>query len=117
MKGDIDIMLDNPMTQAENTDYEFLEKTQIFENISREGIKKLLECSGAMIREYEKGQVVFREGEKPEYFYLLLKGKLLVTKNMFMEEELFSLRFMKKRYLESWFGTEKRKPTGMMRRR
>lgn len=81
MKGDIDIMLDNPMTQAENTDYEFLEKTQIFENISREGIKKLLECSGAMIREYEKGQLVFREGEKPEYFYLLLKGKLLVTKN------------------------------------
>lgn len=62
-------------------DYSFLAHTELFENISKEGIQKLLECSGAFVKDYKKGQVVFREGEKPEYFYLLIEGKLLVTKN------------------------------------
>lgn len=81
MEGDIDIMKNNQERPLNSLDYRFLSRTELFENISQEGIRKLLECSGAFVKDYDKGQVVFREGEKPEYFYLLIKGKLLVTKN------------------------------------
>ena len=74
-------MGDNPNHLWEAMDYGFLEKTELFEGIPREGIRRILICARASVREYKKGQVVFHEGEKPEYFYLLIKGKLLVTKN------------------------------------
>lgn len=74
-------MIKNKEYPLTSLDYSFLAETELFENISQAGIQKLLQCSGAFVKDYEKGQVVFREGEKPEYFYLLMKGKLLVTKN------------------------------------
>lgn len=61
--------------------YHFLAQTELFEEISEEGIRQILACSGAFLKRYKKGQLVFREDEKPEFLFLLIEGKLLVTKN------------------------------------
>lgn len=62
-------------------DYHFFSQTELFEGIPEEGIRQILNCSGAFLRKYKKGQIIFREDEKPEYLFLLIEGKLLVTKN------------------------------------
>lgn len=80
MKGDNGIIMHYDR-RLETLNYEFLSSTELFEGIPQEGIRKILECSGAFLKDYKKGQIVFQEDEKPQYIFLLIKGKLLVTKN------------------------------------
>lgn len=54
-EGDIDIMIKNKEYPLTSLDYSFLAQTELFENISQEGIRKLLQCSGAFVKDYEKG--------------------------------------------------------------
>ncbi|MDO4555163.1 MAG: Crp/Fnr family transcriptional regulator [Lachnospiraceae bacterium] len=63
--------------------YDLIAHTDIFEDFSVEGIRQIIACSGAFVKDYQKGQTVFQEDEKPEYIFLLLTGKVLVTKNYF----------------------------------
>ena len=91
----------------------FLSETALFEHISLEGIQRILTCSGGFVKEYKKGQLVFQEGEKPEYFFLLMKGKLLVTKNYFSgrriiffeihEKEIFGILINHKEGETYWY--------------
>lgn len=78
---DIGIMMHHEDNLQESIDYHFLLQTELFEEIPEEGIRQILNCSGAFLKKYKKGQLVFREDEKPEYLFLLMEGKLLVTKN------------------------------------
>lgn len=80
-KGDIDIMMHHEEPLRKTPDYHFLSQTELFEDIPEEGVRQILHCSGAFVKKYKKGQIVFREDEKPEYLFLLMEGKLLVTKN------------------------------------
>lgn len=57
-----------------------LKTIDLFADMSSEEIAYLLRCSKAAVRNYEKGQEIFRENEKSRDIYVLLKGKLLVSK-------------------------------------
>lgn len=80
-REDIGIMMHHEDYLWESPDYHFLSQTELFEEIPEEGVRQILKCSGAFLKKYKKGQIVFREDEKPEYLFLLMEGKLLVTKN------------------------------------
>ena len=98
---------------VEYEDYKFLADTDLFDGIPEEGIDRLLQCSGAFLKEYKKGQVVFQEDEKPEYVFLLIKGKLLLTKNYFSgrriiffeihEKEIFGILIRHKEEETYWY--------------
>ncbi len=64
-----------------DTDLDFLKETDLFAGMKQEDIKRLLECSGAVMKQYEKGKTIFRESEKSRYIYILLAGKLLMYKH------------------------------------
>lgn len=68
-----------------------LRNVYLFKHLSEETLKRLSEIS--KIKEYEPGQVLFFEGEKPENLYILLEGKLKVYKTTFKGIEIFINQF------------------------
>jgi CRP/FNR family cyclic AMP-dependent transcriptional regulator len=47
-----------------------------FQELSTEHFNKLLEI--AITREYEAGQVIFHEGDKEDYLYIVLEGRVAI---------------------------------------
>lgn len=62
---------------------DIMKQIDLFADMSSEEISYLLKCSKAVIREYEKGQIVFQENQPIKYIYVLLEGKLLISKHYF----------------------------------
>lgn len=60
---------------------EFLKGIDLFADMTEEEIEFLLKCSGALVKTYEKGQEIFQENQISQYLYVLLEGKLLMSKH------------------------------------
>ena len=113
VKGDDGIIIHHYESSKKQMDYDFIAETDLFDGISGDGIRQIINCSGAFLKEYKKGQVVFREDEKPEYLFILMKGKLLVTKNYFSgrriiffeihEREIFGILIRHKEGEKYWY--------------
>lgn len=54
----------------------------LFKNVSTENIARILVCSGAKIRTYQKNAVIFRQGDRADDFYALLKGNVSIMSYM-----------------------------------
>lgn len=52
----------------------FIQQTALFRGMRNEFVKKLYDT--AVKESFEKGRVLFLEGDKAEYFYILLKGRI-----------------------------------------
>ena len=74
VKGDDGIIIHHYESSKKQMDYDFIAETDLFDGISGDGIRQIINCSGAFLKEYKKGQVVFREDEKPEYLFILMKN-------------------------------------------
>lgn len=61
---------------------EFLQSIDLFADMSGEEIGQILTHAGARMVSYEKNQVIFREGEQPRYIFVLLGGRLLISKHL-----------------------------------
>lgn len=57
-------------------------QSSLFRQISREEAEKMLSCSRAQFREYPAGSLIFGENDKPKFLYLLLEGKVQVSKHL-----------------------------------
>ena len=62
-------------------DCNFLEKTILFREISVEEIRKMLDCLEAKEQAYQKGSVIFREGDVTETMGLVLSGTVRIENN------------------------------------
>lgn len=62
---------------------EILERTQLFSGVSDSEISTMLNCLQAELRSFQKGDYVFREGERIDNITVLAEGKLLVQHNDF----------------------------------
>ncbi len=58
-----------------------LKKTQLFAGVSEDEIAAMLSCLDARLREYKKGDYVFRQGEHPDHITVLVKGELHIQKD------------------------------------
>ena len=58
-----------------------LQKTKLFTGIDREEIQAMLSCLGTRVRTYQRGEIVFRQGEKPGSLAVLAEGNLLIQKD------------------------------------
>ncbi|CVI71937.1 Nitrogen fixation regulation protein FixK [Clostridiales bacterium CHKCI001] len=58
----------------------FTSDIQLFHGIGQNGIEQMLRCSGAHIKEFREEQAIFSEEDAPTYLYILLKGKVIITK-------------------------------------
>jgi len=70
---------------------EELKNVYLFRNLSEKTLKDLERISA--IKEYEPGQVLFFEGEKAEYMYILLEGRVKIYKTTFKGIEIFINQF------------------------
>lgn len=52
----------------------------LFKGISDAEIDELIRCSGAQIRKYPKGSLIFDQYDRPEYMHVLVSGKVTVGK-------------------------------------
>ena len=59
-----------------------LSANSLFRNVSEESIARILVCSGAKFRTYNKDETIFRQGEQADYFYALLKGNVSIISYM-----------------------------------
>jgi CRP-like cAMP-binding protein len=55
---------------------EYLSAHEFFSEFSGDSLKFLCEC--ASIREINKGQILFRQGEKADKFYVVLNGRISI---------------------------------------
>ena len=61
----------------------------LFEKISADNIMKILECSNGHIKHYNRGDMIFKQGEEPHVLFMLLEGKVRLTKNLFSGKKRF----------------------------
>lgn len=57
---------------------EVLKRTQLFSGVNEDEISAMISCLQAKLLFFQKGDYVFREGERIENITVLVKGKLLV---------------------------------------
>ncbi|MBR4341895.1 MAG: Crp/Fnr family transcriptional regulator [Lachnospiraceae bacterium] len=62
---------------------EILKRTQLFSGVSDTEISAMLSCLQAKLLTFQKGDYVFREGERIDNITVLVKGKLLVQHDDF----------------------------------
>lgn len=62
---------------------EILKRTQLFSGVSDTEISAMLSCLQTKLLTFQKGDYVFREGERIDNITVLVKGKLLVQHNDF----------------------------------
>lgn len=60
---------------------DILQKSVLCRDMSEEQVMEVLKNSVTQIETYEKNQVIFHEGEKPEKLYLLVEGKVTICKD------------------------------------
>ena len=60
---------------------ETMENCKLFHQITREETDKILNCSKARRRAYQEGSYVFSQGETPSRLFLLLEGKIQISKD------------------------------------
>ncbi len=51
-----------------------------FNRLKKSQVKELLNISS--LREYKKGEIIYREGENPGYFYFLVKGRVVAISSI-----------------------------------
>lgn len=56
-------------------------QTALFQNISDVELHKILNCARAVTKEYRAGEYIFEQDEKPSRLFLLLKGRIYITKD------------------------------------
>ena len=54
-----------------------------FAGIAEEDMEKVLSCLSAKMQEYERGSVLFRQGEKMEQMGIVLEGSISLEKEDF----------------------------------
>ena len=63
--------------------YNVFKNIPLFNGITENELTKMLECLGAIVKEFDKNQIIFWEGEPSEYIGIVLTGKVLIMKEDF----------------------------------
>lgn len=58
-----------------------LKRTRLFSGVGEEELPAMLNCLGAVVRSYRKGEYVFRSGEQISSITVLVEGRLLIQKD------------------------------------
>ena len=58
-----------------------LKRTRLFSGVSEEGIAAMLSCLDSKLREYKKGEYVFRQGEHLNHITVLVDGDLHIQRD------------------------------------
>lgn len=68
------------MTDQHKTLEELIKSVEIFDGLETRDINKVLKAANG--RKFESGHVVFKEGDIGDSFYLIIEGKVRVTKTV-----------------------------------
>lgn len=58
-----------------------IEELDLFKDISKGEIEKLLDCSKAIKKKYREGEYLFRQHNKPIYMFVILEGDAVISKD------------------------------------
>ncbi|MEZ5758910.1 MAG: Crp/Fnr family transcriptional regulator [Emcibacteraceae bacterium] len=56
------------------TEFNHLKKPQLFEKLSEESLRRILECS--ILKKYEKNRLLVQQGDTPKFVYLVMSGSI-----------------------------------------
>lgn len=60
--------------------WEVIEENQLFKKMSREDLLHIFKCSKTERQSYRRGEMIFRPGEQARYLYVLLKGRVTLSR-------------------------------------
>nr|WP_291234550.1 Crp/Fnr family transcriptional regulator [Frisingicoccus sp.] len=63
-------------------DWKVVGNNRLFQGISETELKRMLGCAKFNYKKYHKGDVIFRQDESVENFYVLLKGQVTIAKHL-----------------------------------
>ncbi|MGB5824312.1 MAG: Crp/Fnr family transcriptional regulator [Proteocatella sp.] len=58
-----------------------LNQSYLFAGMTPGDIEKVLTCSGALMKNFNKGDIIFDQFDKPEYLFVLISGAVAVCKD------------------------------------
>ena len=58
-----------------------LKNTGLFREVTPTEIQKMMKCAGAVTKEYQTGEYIFREEDIPQFLYLILEGEVSIVKD------------------------------------
>jgi len=75
-------MMKGPLLNSKLKDaVKVLKQSYLFAGMTPEDIEKVLTCSGALMKKYEKNDIIFEQLDKPEYLFVLISGSVAVCKD------------------------------------
>ena len=63
-------------------DWKVVGNNRLFQGISETELKRMLGCAKFNYKKYHKGDVIFRQDESVENFYVLMKGRVSIAKHL-----------------------------------
>ena len=54
---------------------------RLFQDITEEEQKQMLECAGARDRDFKRGDYIFRQGDEPNSMFVIKKGSVMICKD------------------------------------
>lgn len=85
----------------------------LFKGIDAEEIQNMMTCSKAVIKKFPEGSYLFRNQDKPRYLYVILSGRVIITKDFYSgkqdillvvnEGEILGELFFNKDFNEYWY--------------
>ena len=73
-------LLSSIMKKRRNELVDFLQKQAIFQQWTKGSLLKLSYCFEE--KSYQKGKIIFAEGQKIEYVYLIKEGEMIISRNL-----------------------------------
>lgn len=61
---------------------EVVEKNKLFKGIESDSLNRMLVCSKAQYKKYERGETVFRQEMEAKVIYVLLSGRVAIVKHL-----------------------------------
>ncbi len=61
-----------------------IKKSRLFAGMIQEELDSCLTCSGAVMKRYEKNQMIFRQSDRPDRLYVMVEGQVSVCRDSAM---------------------------------
>lgn len=67
---------------GEGLNLDEIQKNALFKNMTLDSLESILNCSKSIYKKYQRGEMIFREEERAQFLFVLLKGRVIIAKQL-----------------------------------
>lgn len=86
-------------------DFKSLSACELFTDLKHEEIEYILERTQSYVKHYEKGDIIISEGDKTEYFNVVISGSAMIYQNDDSGNAYINLKLERSEYFSQTYAT------------